>query len=51
MQHEHALLMLNFDPIPRLGGGGGKGVCGKNICYHVRAFVIPNNLICDMTMF
>ena len=29
MQHEHALQMLNFDPIPRLGGGGGRGSAGK----------------------
>ena len=36
---------------PSPGSVGGEGVCGKNICYHVRAFVIPYNLICDMTMF
>ena len=29
----------------------GRGVCGGNICYHVAAFVIPFNLIYNMTMF
>ena len=33
------------------GGGVGCGVCGLNICYHVAAFVVPSNLICNMTMF
>ena len=27
------------------------GICGQNICYDVSAFVIPFNLICNMTMF
>ena len=27
------------------------GVCGQNICYHIAAFEIPFNLICNMTMF
>ena len=27
------------------------GVCTQNICLHVAAFVIPFNLICNMTMF
>ena len=29
----------------------GGGVCGQNICYQVAAFLIPFNLICNMTMF
>ena len=29
----------------------GGGVCWQNICYHVAAFVIPFNLICNMTIF
>ena len=28
-------------------GVPGVGVCGQNICYHVAAFVIPPNLICN----
>ena len=32
---------------PRVRGG----VCGQTICYQVAAFVIPFNLICNMTMF
>ena len=32
----------------RLGGGGG--VCGQNVRYHVAAFVIPFNLKCTFTM-
>ena len=27
------------------------GVCAQNICYHVAAFVIFFNLICNMSMF
>ena len=38
------------DPIPRVGLRWG-GVWGQNICYHVAAFVILFNLICNMTMF
>ena len=29
----------------------GEGGCGQNICYHVTAFVIAFNFICNMTMF
>ena len=36
-------------PPSRIRGWGA--VCGQDICYHVAAFVIPFNLICDMTMF
>ena len=45
---------LNFDLLTQgcvwggEGGGAGVGVCGKNICYHVAAFVIPLNLICNI---
>ena len=36
--------LLPTDPIHRVGGvGGGRGVCGQNICYHVAAFVILFN--------
>ena len=41
---------LIFQPFDPQGRGGG-GICGGNICYHVAAFVIPFNLICNMTMF
>ena len=37
MPHDHVLKKLNFDllnPFP----GGGRGVCGHNICYHVASF-------------
>ena len=33
------------------GGGGGKGICEQSICYHVAAFMILFNVICNMTMF
>ena len=50
MQHGHVLKKkLNFDlltPSP-----GSEGVCWHYICYHVAAFLIPFNLICNMTMF
>ena len=26
------------------------GVCGQNICYHDAVFVIPFDLICNMTI-
>ena len=38
---------VKFDLLT-LGSGGG---CGQNICYHVTAFVIAFNFICNMTMF
>ena len=46
MQHDHVLKVKFWpiDPIPR-------GVCGQIICYHVAAFVILFNLICNMTVF
>ena len=40
-----------LNPIPRVGGGWGRGVYGQNIYYHVAAFVTLFNLICKMTMF
>ena len=48
MQRHHVLKKLNFDhliPPPR-----SEGVRRQNICYHVAAFVIPFNLVCNMTM-
>ena len=41
---------LTFSPYPQGQEGGGGGVCGQNVCYHVAAFVIPFNLIFNMTM-
>ena len=38
------------DPIHRTGRGV-RGVCAKTICYHVGAFLILFNLICNMTIF
>ena len=37
-----------FDPNPRVRG---KGVCRQTFCDHVAAYVIPFNLICNMTLF
>ena len=55
MQHEHVLKQSNIDPLtPRFmkfGAGGGGRVCGQNIYYHVAAFVILFNLICNMIMY
>ena len=31
--------------------GKGEGACGQNICYHIAAFLIPFNFICNMTIF
>ena len=45
MQHDHVLKKLNFDLLR------GEGGCRQNICYHVAAFAIPFNLICNMFMF
>ena len=47
MQHGHVQKKLNvLDP-----EGHGWDVNGQNFCYHVAAFVIPFNLICNMIMF
>ena len=53
MQHDIVLKELIFDLLtPRVGEGGGGGVCGQNIDYHVAAYVILfHNLICKMTVF
>ena len=65
MQHDHVLKKVEFRPFdPQgcgecmcvcvcvcVGGGGGVGICGQNICYHVSAYVIPFNLICNMNKF
>ena len=52
MQHDIVLKELMFELLtPRVQGGGG-GVCGQNIDYHVAAYVILfHNLICKMTVF
>ena len=51
MQYDIVQKKLNFDQwTPPLGsgvGGGGQS-CGQNICYHVAAFSIPFNMICNM---
>ena len=52
MQHDHVLTKLNFDlltQIPRVVGEGGSA--GKQFVTMLRNFVIPINLICNMTMF
>ena len=47
MQHDHVLKKVELRP-PR---GGWVGVCEQNICYHDSVFMIPCNLICNMTIF
>ena len=43
---------VEFWPIdPQCWRGGGGVVCWQNIPYHVAAYVIPFNLICNMTIF
>ena len=50
MKHDHVLKKLNFDLLtPRIRWG--RGVLWLNICYQVAAFVVPFNLMCNMTMF
>ena len=51
MQHDHVLKELNFDLWNVSEGGGRGGVCGQIARYRVAAFVIPFNLICNMTLF
>ena len=47
-----AKLLLPFDPNPRVRGAcGWVWVCRENNCYHAAAFVIPFDLICNMTVF
>ena len=53
MQHDHVLKKLKFDLLtlsPR-GRGVGGGLREENICYHVAAYLIPFNLICNMTFW
>ena len=42
--------VMTFDLLTPSPGWRG-GVCGQNICYNVAAFLIPFNLICNMTVF
>ena len=42
---------VKFDRLTLGSGGEGGGGCGQNICYHVTAFMIAFNFICNMTMF
>ena len=50
MQHDHILKKMYFDLLtpPQ---GSKVGVLGQNFCSHVAAFIIPFNLICNMTIF
>ena len=46
----------SISKVQRGGGRGrwgdvGKGICEQSICYHVAAFMILFNVICNMTMF
>ena len=50
MQHDHVLNKLNFNILTLGSGEGSRGV-GANICYHVAAFSILFNLLCNMTIF
>ena len=44
MQPDHVLKKLNFDLFTASpGSGGGGGVCGQNICYHVAALRYSRN--------
>ena len=45
MQHDY-FRKMTFDPIP-----GVEGVYEQNMYLRVAAFVIPLNVICNMTMF
>ena len=54
MQHDLVLHKLNFDHLAITLVSGDVvwvGVCGQNICYHAAAFMIPFNLICNMTVY
>ena len=53
---QNGMKKLNFgtltpSPGSGKGGGGGGRVYVQNICYHVDAFLILFNLICNMSMF
>ena len=56
MQHDYVMKKLSFDMLTQSQWLGGRGRIGglrakyKNNCYDVAAFVIPFNLICNMTM-
>ena len=53
MQHDHVLKKLNLDLMtPSLGSWGeGGGSASKIFATMLLNFVIPLNLICNMTMF
>ena len=48
MQHDHVLKKWILTPPLRVGVRGG--IYWQNVRYHDDAFVIPLNLICNMTM-
>ena len=55
MQHDHVLKKLNFDlltPSSRVveDVGGGGGAAGKIFATTLLYFLIPFNLICNLTM-
>ena len=51
MQHDHVLKKMNFDLSPSSPGCGGVGDLRAKFCYHVSAFAIPFNLVCNMALF
>ena len=54
MLHDHVLKKLSFDLLTlgvRGGRGGGGESAGKIFATILLHFVIPFNLICNMTMF
>ena len=48
LQGNHVLKKSSFDPRVEGVGVGGEVVYGQNMCYHVAAFVILFNLICNI---
>ena len=50
--NDHILKKFETDLLTPPAGSGieGVGVCVQNNCYHVPAFVIPFNLICNMAI-
>ena len=51
MQHDHVLKKLNFDLLTQIPGSRGYSSAGKIFAPRLLQFIIPFNLICNMTMF